>query len=144
MNTKAFHTIKCVVSLVAIGASVFHCWATTYTLNVVSSDPNSAVLITASPNDNNGQGSGTTPFSLTYNSGTVVTLSPPGMAGGNDFYQWLQDGATYVCCGSGRPSGSAVGATITVNGNHTMTAVYGGIGVIIVIPLKHAEYQLVV
>ena len=130
MKTKAFNTTKFAVSLITIGASILHCLATTYTLNVISSNPNSGVSIIASPNDNNGKGGGTTPFTLTYDGGAVVTLSPPGMAGSNDFYQWQQGGATYVCCGSGGSSGTAVGAIVTVNSNQTMTAVYGGIGII--------------
>jgi uncharacterized repeat protein (TIGR03803 family) len=45
--------------------------------------------------------------------------------GGNDFYLWQQDGATWVCCGN-----AARSTYFTMNGNHTMTAVYGGIGII--------------
>lgn len=97
----------------------------TYTLTVASSNPNSSVSISASPSDKNGIAGGTTPFTLTYNSNTVVTLTAPATTSGNDFYLWQQDGVTWVCCGS------AVRSTyFTMNGSHTMTAVYGGISII--------------
>jgi hypothetical protein len=50
---------------------------TTYTLTVNSSNPSSAVAITASPADNSGKSSGSSSFTLSYNSGTAVTLTYP-------------------------------------------------------------------
>lgn len=93
----------------------------TYTLTVASSNPNSGVSITASPNDNFGQGGGSTPFMLTYNSNKLVYLTAPATAGGNNFQTWQLDGVTY---------NNAQSSGLTMNGNHTMTAVYGGIGII--------------
>jgi hypothetical protein len=44
---------------------------------VNSSNPSSAVAITASPADNSGKSSGSSSFTLSYNSGTAVTLTYP-------------------------------------------------------------------
>jgi hypothetical protein len=75
------------------------------------------VVITVSPNDNNGQGNGTTPFNRTYASNTVVSLTAPATAGGNTFQKWQQDGADW----------SVNAATIvTMGGLHTLTAIYTG------------------
>jgi hypothetical protein len=59
-----------------------------YTLTVASSDPNSGVLITVNPSDNNDQGSGTTPFIRTYNNNTPVTLTASSRASGHRFSSW--------------------------------------------------------
>ena len=95
--------------------------SSTYTLTVASSNPNSGVSISASPNDNNGSGGGSTPFTLTYNSNKLVYLTAPSSAGGNNFLTWQLDGVTY---------NNALDSGLTMNGNHTMTAVFGGIGII--------------
>jgi subtilisin-like proprotein convertase family protein len=87
-----------------------------YTLTLASLNPNSGVPITISPNDNGGQGNGSTQFTRTYNSNTVVTLTAPGTAGGNTFQKWQRDGVDY---------GTRVSTTVTMNANRTMTAVYG-------------------
>ena len=47
------------------------------TLTVASSNPNSGVAITVSPNDRNGQGNGSTQFTRSYTSNTVVSLTAP-------------------------------------------------------------------
>jgi len=88
---------------------------TTRTLTVASSNPSSGVSITVSPPDNNGQGNGTTPFSRTYNNGTVVSLTAPATAGGNNFSKWQRDGVDYA---------STTQTSVTMDANHTMTAVY--------------------
>ena len=88
---------------------------TTYTLTVASSNPGSGVSITANPTDNNGKGGGSTSFALTYNSSTVVTLTAPSTASGNNFQSWLQDGITWT---------NTMATTLTMGANHTMTAVY--------------------
>jgi hypothetical protein len=88
----------------------------TYTLTVDSAGPSSGVSITASPADNNSKSSGATPFTLTYGSGTQVTLDAPlSLAGGYSFVSW--SGCTPV---SGTPSN----CTVTVNANTTVTATY--------------------
>jgi hypothetical protein len=66
-----------------------------FTLTVASSNPNSGVNITVSPNDNGGFGNGATQFSRTYNQYTNVVLTAPAAAGnGNVFDRWLVDGIT--------------------------------------------------
>ena len=64
----------CTVSLTAntaVTANYTTPAPTAYTLNVAS-NPSSGVAISASPADNNSKSSGTTDFSLTYNSGTAI------------------------------------------------------------------------
>ena len=82
------------------------------TLTVASSNPNSGVSITATPNDKNGVGFGNTPFALTYNN-TSVTLTAPSIAGGNNFSSWT---------GCDNPSANI--CTMTMNADKTVTAVY--------------------
>jgi len=88
---------------------------TARTLIVASSNPSSAVNITVSPNDNNGQGSDATQFSRTYFDGASVSLTAPATAAGNNFQKWQQDGLDV----STNPT-----ANVTMDANHTMTAVY--------------------
>gem|GEM_PF-4463590 len=87
----------------------------TNTISIQSSNPNSGVYITVSPNDNNGAGSGYTPFTRTYNQGTTVTLTAPATAGGNQFQEWQRNGV--------RVSTSTT-YQFQVNANDTFTAVY--------------------
>jgi uncharacterized delta-60 repeat protein len=87
--------------------------STTRTLTVNSSNPSSGVSITISPNDNNGQGSGTTPFTRIYNNGTSVTLTAPSTAGGNTFSSW-----------TGCNSTSGTTCYVTMDANKTVTANY--------------------
>jgi len=87
----------------------------THRLTVASSNPNSGVSITVSPNDNGGQGNGTTQFFRTYNDNTVVTLTAPSTAGGNNFQKWQRNGVDYAFTAQ---------TTVTMNANYTMTAVY--------------------
>jgi hypothetical protein len=90
--------------------------SSTYTLTVDSAAPSSGIGITASPADNSSKSSGSTPFPLTYNSGTLVTLSAPlSIAGGYSFVSW--SGCTPV---SGTPSN----CTVTMNANTAVTATY--------------------
>lgn len=87
----------------------------TRTLTVASSNPTSGVNITVSPDDNNGQGNGTTQFTRIYEQGKPVTLTAPAQVGGNNFQKWLSNGADWT-------TGQA--ATVIMDDNHTMTAVY--------------------
>ena len=85
------------------------------TLTVASVNPASGVSITVSPNDGLGLGSGTTQFTRNYLPSTVVNLTAPAMAAGNNFVKWQRDGADF----------SVNAATsVTMDANHTMTAVY--------------------
>ena len=87
------------------------------TLTVASLNPNSGVSITVTPNDNNGANNGTTQFTRTYNQNVTVTLTAPGsVAGGNVFQEWRRDGSSFA---------STVTTSVTMNADHTMTAVYG-------------------
>ncbi len=85
------------------------------TLTVASSHPNSGVSITVSPNDNNGLGNGTTPFSRSYNNNTSVKLTAPLTAGGNSFQKWQRNGVD---------SETSQTANVTMDANYTMMAVY--------------------
>ena len=85
----------------------------TYVLTVQSSVPASGVAITVSPADNNNTTSGTTAFTLTYNSGTSVTLTAPATSGADTFSSW-----------TGCTTTATVKCTVTVNGNMTVSAAY--------------------
>ncbi len=71
--------------------------------------------ITVTPNDNNGSGSGTTPFTRTYNQFAGVNLTAPLTVGTSTFWKWQVDGVDYV---------QSQLATVTMNASHTATAVY--------------------
>ena len=87
------------------------------TLTVASSNPSSGIGVTVIPADNNGLSNGTTPFTRSYNQFTTVTLIAPATDGGNlIFLKWLRDGADL--------SSSSV-ASVTMDADHTVTAVYG-------------------
>ena len=88
---------------------------TTRTLTVASANPASGVSITASPNDNSNQGGGASQFTRTYNNNTVVNLTAPATAGGNNFQKWQRDGADFA---------ATTATSVTMDGNHTLTAVY--------------------
>ncbi|TVL99634.1 MAG: hypothetical protein CV087_17380 [Candidatus Brocadia sp. WS118] len=85
------------------------------TLTVASSNPNSGVPITVSPNDNNGLGNDATQFTRTYNNNTSVTLTAPLTAGGNSFQKWQRNGVDLT---------TSQTANVTMNANYTMMAVY--------------------
>lgn len=87
------------------------------TLTVKSEKPTNGVMITVSPSDTNGLSSGSTVFSRIYSNGTLVTLTAPLTAGTNKFQKWQRDGANYS---------SHLTTTVPVDGNHTLTAIYGG------------------
>lgn len=96
-----------------------HTFTAVYTmppiLNVTSSNPGSGVNITVTPNDNNGAGNGTTPFTRTYNMFAGVNLTAPVTVGTSTFWKWQVDGVDYV---------QSPFATITMNDGHTATAIY--------------------
>jgi hypothetical protein len=88
---------------------------TTRTLTVASSNPASGVSIGVSPNDNNGAGGGVTQFTRTYNDNTVVSLTAPATAAGNNFQKWQRNG---VDLSSNRT------VSVSVNASLNLTAVY--------------------
>ena len=87
----------------------------TQTLTVASTNPASGVSITVSPNDNSGLGNGTTQFSRTYNQNTIVSLTAPATAGGNNFQKWQRNGVDWAV---------SQATNVTLDANYTMTAVY--------------------
>jgi len=90
-------------------------YATPRTLTVSSSNPSAAVGITVMPNDTGGSGNGSTPFARTYNEGTVVNLTAPATASGNNFLKWQRDGVDWAMTAA---------TTVTMGAAHTMTAIY--------------------
>ena len=84
-------------------------------LTVTSSNPNSGVAISVLPNDNNGSGNGTTPFTRTYDEFVGVSLTAPLTVGTSTFWKWQVNGVDYVQHNN---------ATLTMNGNQTATAIY--------------------
>ena len=85
-------------------------------LTVASSNPNSGIPVTVIPSDNNGLSNGTTQFTRTYNQFTTVTLIAASTSGNLIFLKWQKDGVDW--------SSSSV-TNVTMDVNHTMTAVYG-------------------
>ena len=88
---------------------------TTAILTVASSNPSSGVSITVSPNDNNGQGDGSTQFTRTYNINTIVTLTAPSTASGSNFQKWRRNGADWS---------TSTSINVTMDANYTLSAVY--------------------
>ena len=86
----------------------------THVLTVASSNPGSGVNITVTPNDNNGLGDGTTPFTRTYNQSRDANLTAPNIAG-RIFWKWQRDGVDF----STNPS-----VPIAMDAAHTATAFY--------------------
>jgi hypothetical protein len=84
-------------------------------LTVTSVNPGSGVNISVLPNDNNGAGNGTTPFTRTYNQFTGVNLTAPTTVGNSTFWKWQLDGVDYV---------QYQNLSITTNTAHTVTAIY--------------------
>jgi len=90
-------------------------YSTPPVLTITSSNPGSGVNITVTPNDINGSGNGATPFTRTYNQFVGVNLTAPATVGTSTFWKWQVDGVDYV---------QSQLATITMNANHTATAIY--------------------
>jgi polyisoprenoid-binding protein YceI len=87
----------------------------TYVLTVDSASPSAGFTISVSPADMNGHSSGTTPYTLTYNAGTLVTLSTPASYNGYTFVSWT--GCTPVPTTAGS-------CDVVLNSNTTVTANY--------------------
>ena len=85
-----------------------------HTLTVASSNPISGAAVSASPSDNGGQSNGVTQFTLTYNTGTVVSLTAATTAGGHSFSTW-----------TGCDTASNLTCTVTMGADRTVTANYG-------------------
>jgi uncharacterized protein YraI len=87
----------------------------THTLTISSSNPNSGVSITGNQLDNNNNAGGTTTFTRTFNHNASVSFTAPITAGGNNFQKWQRDGVDLT---------TSTTATVTLDANHTITAVY--------------------
>jgi hypothetical protein len=87
----------------------------THSLAVASVNPSSGVGITVSPVDNGGLGNGTTQFSRIYNHNALVDLTAQATTGSNTFQKWQRDGVDFS---------TNTGIQVTVDAEHTLTAVY--------------------
>ena len=87
-----------------------------WTLDVRSQNPGSGVGIYVSAADTNGNSSGSTAFTRSYEDGTPVSLTAPTNApGGQVFSHWLVDGVRYS---------DSETISLFMTGNRTVTAVY--------------------
>jgi subtilisin family serine protease/Tol biopolymer transport system component len=84
-------------------------------LTVTSTNPSSGVNISVNPNDNNGLGNGTTPFTRTYDLNVQANLVAPTTVGTSTFWKWQLDGVDFTI---GQP------AALAMTANHTLTAMY--------------------
>lgn len=82
---------------------------------IVTSAVGTGLAITASPADRAGNSNGVTPMHRFYSVGAEVTLTAPASLGGGNFLTWRKNGVDYS------PNAST---TVTMDANHTMTAVY--------------------
>jgi len=86
---------------------------TTYTLTVKTVDPTSGVSLSVAPADNNGTSTGNSSLTLTYSSGTAVTVTAPGSTGTHTFSSW-----------AGCSTAQTETCDITMNANGVVTATY--------------------
>ena len=96
--------------------SVTYNSSATRALTIATINPSSAVTISASPNDVNGAHSGVSPLTLTYNLNTVVTVTAALSVSGTLFKKFQLDGVD---------AGTSFVIDVTMDGDHTVTAVYG-------------------
>lgn len=87
----------------------------TYVLTVRSSNPESGVSILVTPDDVEGHGDGSSPFTRSYDRGTAVALTAPPSAGARSFQKWQLDGSDHSL---------AQTTTVAMDADHTITAVY--------------------
>ena len=85
------------------------------TLTVASTNPTSGIGVIVTPNDLNNQGNGSTPFTRTYFHNTTVNLVANSGFGGVTFQKWQRDGVDFS---------TNTFVSVTMNSDHTMTAVY--------------------
>jgi lysophospholipase L1-like esterase len=86
-----------------------------YTLTVASS-PSSSVGVAISPPDRNSNSGGSTSFTRSYASGSIVNLSAPAIAGGSAFQKWQKNGSDIS---------TSAATNVTIDADMTLTAVYG-------------------
>jgi hypothetical protein len=73
--------------------------------------------VAVTPADVDGNSSGLTDFTRAYANGATVNLTAPTTNGGDGFLKWQKNGVDFS---------TNVGISVTMDGNHTLTAVYGG------------------
>ncbi|MHC1708032.1 MAG: carboxypeptidase regulatory-like domain-containing protein [Bacteroidales bacterium] len=91
---------------------------TTFTLDIFSQNPSTGRTITITPNDIEGQGTTTTPFTRLYCENTAVSLTAPVVMGAPAFKHWLQNNIIHSTDNI---------ITIEVDENDTFTAVYNAL-----------------
>jgi len=90
--------------------------ATTAQTLTVATSPAIGLVVTVDQPDLNHNGSGVTGFTRSYGTGAVVTLKAPVFSGATIFQKWQMDGNTITTSSS---------LKLTIDGTHTVTAVYG-------------------
>lgn len=85
----------------------------THTVTVASSP--SGVAIGSNTLDNNTNAGGTTTFTRVFNQNATATYTAPATSSGNNFQKWQRDGVDLT---------TSTTASITVDANRTLTAVY--------------------
>ena len=94
--------------------------AATHTLTVNSVNPASGAYIYVIPNDVNGAANGSTPLApRVFNNHTSVALVATTVVSGKPFIKWQRDGVDFT-------TNNLV--YVTMDADHTMTAVYGAAG----------------
>ncbi|MCX7049031.1 MAG: right-handed parallel beta-helix repeat-containing protein, partial [Candidatus Sumerlaeota bacterium] len=92
--------------------------ANTALLTVASSSPASGAFVSVYPADKFNRTTGTTQFVASYGLNSLITLTARGNApNGYVFWKWLRDGADF-------PNNTYHDVLCSMNGDHTMTAVY--------------------
>ena len=86
-----------------------------YVTLTVQSTPDLDAPITVTPPDVSQKGNGTTNFTRSYTTGTVVTLTAPSEYLGKNFSMWMVDGVE---------STTSRSVKVTMNGNHKAKACY--------------------
>jgi len=87
-----------------------------YSVTIASANPYNDAAITITPNDANGLGDGSTPFTRMFQGGTNITLTAPASVNGFAFQKWQRDG---------QDIGTTLSMTVSVEESHTFTAVFG-------------------
>ncbi|MFC1525035.1 dockerin type I domain-containing protein [Planctomycetota bacterium] len=92
----------------------------------VPNSPDPGRAITVSPNDNDGQGNGTTDFTRTYYSETVVSLIAPATDNGKYLLKWLRNGEVYAANSytNGSLQAYCTSVSVTMDRDQTMVTVY--------------------
>ena len=86
-----------------------------HNLTVESVNPSNGVTITMSLADTNGLQNGVTTFARAYYDDTIVQLTAPAAAGGNNFQNWQRNGVDYS---------TSPAVSLNIDADYTMTAIY--------------------